>query len=202
MNCITSIVTYIQSIWGSQESFRYNVIKYVMDCLYASFGTAHSITQSAHGNGDGTNKNSNNHYASSSIGTTLAAAIAASYYAVVGPGAKSAKVLGSNTTTTNSRIGTPTADIATTSSSAYHAYNPSKIMQDSWGLISMPYVKTFSLQASRLLKGAAIAERIHISGVPCFVLSKEPCQGEIDGQIFDADVNMLIAKEKCHTLEM
>ncbi len=145
----------------------------MMDCVYASFGTAHSFTKSRQDNGNDINKSSKNQNTSSTIGTTLAAAIAASYYAVVGPGAKSDKVLGSNSTISSGTTSTAS------SSSDYHIYNPSKIMQDSWGLISLPYVKTFSLQASRLLKGAAIAERIHISGVPCFILSKEPCQGKM-----------------------
>uniref|UniRef100_A0A7S3V5U9 Uncharacterized protein n=1 Tax=Chaetoceros debilis TaxID=122233 RepID=A0A7S3V5U9_9STRA len=124
------------SIWGSQESFRYNLIKYIMDCVYASFGTAHNV-----------NKSNNK---KDSILMPITAAVAASFYAVVGPGAKSAQVL--------------------STSSDY-----SKMMQDSWGLISTPFCKSFSLHASRLLKGAAIAERIKIAGISCFILSKDPC---------------------------
>lgn len=49
-----------------------------------------------------------------------------------------------------------------------------KLIQHSWGMVSWPALKTISLQASRLLKGAAIADRLEIAGVSCFVLSREP----------------------------
>jgi acetyl esterase/lipase len=41
-------------------------------------------------------------------------------------------------------------------------------------MVSLPAIKNLMLQASRLLKGASVAERLEIAGVPCFVLSKEP----------------------------
>ncbi len=41
-------------------------------------------------------------------------------------------------------------------------------------MVSLPAIKTLMLQASRLLKGASVADRLEISGVPCFVLSKDP----------------------------
>jgi hypothetical protein len=126
------------SIWGTEANFRYNVIKWIMDCVYASVGTALRVTKSA---------NSNNQ--KRSIWMPLTAAAAASYYAIVGPGGKSAEVLSSST--------------------------GSELIQNTWGMVSLPAVKTLSLQASRLLKGAAIAERIKICGVPCFILSKDPC---------------------------
>jgi monoterpene epsilon-lactone hydrolase len=40
-------------------------------------------------------------------------------------------------------------------------------------MVSFPSIKTLMLQASRLLKGASVADRLEISGVPCFVLSRE-----------------------------
>jgi acetyl esterase/lipase len=49
------------------------------------------------------------------------------------------------------------------------------LMQHSWGLVSRPGFKTFSLKASRLLRGASVADRIEIAGVPCFVVSRHPC---------------------------
>ena len=49
------------------------------------------------------------------------------------------------------------------------------LMQHSWGLVSQPGVKNFSLKASSLMKGASVADRIEIAGVPCFVISKHPC---------------------------
>ena len=49
-----------------------------------------------------------------------------------------------------------------------------KLIQHSWGMVSWPALKTISLQASRLLKGAAIADRLELAGVSCFVLSREP----------------------------
>lgn len=49
------------------------------------------------------------------------------------------------------------------------------LMQKSWSLVSKPALKNFSLRASRLLKGASVADRIEIAGVPCFIISKHPC---------------------------
>lgn len=40
--------------------------------------------------------------------------------------------------------------------------------------MSLPALKNLMLQASKLVKGAAVADRIHICGVPCFILSKDP----------------------------
>jgi len=48
-------------------------------------------------------------------------------------------------------------------------------MHHSWGLVSQPAFKNFSLKASWLMKGASVADRIEIAGVPCFVISKHPC---------------------------
>ena len=48
------------------------------------------------------------------------------------------------------------------------------LIQNAWGMVSLPAVKNLSLQASRLLKGASVADRIEICGVSCFVLSREP----------------------------
>lgn len=42
------------------------------------------------------------------------------------------------------------------------------------GLVSLPAIKNLMLQASRLLKGASVADRLNIAGVPCFVLSLQP----------------------------
>ena len=49
------------------------------------------------------------------------------------------------------------------------------LIQKSWSLVSKPALKNFSLRASRLLKGASVADRIEIAGVPCFIISKHPC---------------------------
>jgi len=40
-------------------------------------------------------------------------------------------------------------------------------------MVSLPAVKRVSLEVSKLLKGAAIAKRISIAGVSCFIISKE-----------------------------
>ena len=42
------------------------------------------------------------------------------------------------------------------------------------GMVSLPVLKTLMLQASRLVKGASVADRIILCGVPCFILSKDP----------------------------
>jgi acetyl esterase/lipase len=40
------------------------------------------------------------------------------------------------------------------------------------GMVSLPAIKSLMLQASRLIKGASVADRINICGVSCFVLSR------------------------------
>ena len=81
------------------------------------------------------------------IWTYVVAYLAASYYNCVGPSAASALAL---------------------------ANSPSSVIQEAWGVVSMPAVKRASLEATRILKGAAIADRVDICGVSCFVLSQEP----------------------------
>eukprot|EP00934_Nitzschia_sp_Nitz4_P003443 Nitzschia sp. Nitz4//scaffold35_size145790//108588//111035//NITZ4_003045-RA/size145790-augustus-gene-0.123-mRNA-1//1//CDS//3329549169//3433//frame0 len=49
-----------------------------------------------------------------------------------------------------------------------------ELIQHAWGVVSMPAIKSLMLQASRLLKGASVADRLEIAGVPCFVLSIQP----------------------------
>lgn len=80
---------------------------------------------------------------------TLATAAAASFYSLTGARDRAAAVTSSSETASN-------------------------LIRNAWGMVSLPAVKNLSLQASRLLKGAAVADRIEICGVPCFVLSSEP----------------------------
>jgi acetyl esterase/lipase len=80
--------------------------------------------------------------------TTLATAAAASFYSLTGASLQASQ--------------------ETSSSSARD------LIQSAWGMVSLPAVKNLSLQASRILKGAAVADRIEIMGVSCFVLSREP----------------------------
>jgi len=49
------------------------------------------------------------------------------------------------------------------------------LIQKSWSIVSKPALKNFSLRASRLLKGASVADRIEIAGVPCYIIAKHPC---------------------------
>lgn len=49
-----------------------------------------------------------------------------------------------------------------------------ELIQNAWGMVSLPTVKYLSLQASKILKGAAVADRIEVNGVSCFVLSYDP----------------------------
>ncbi len=74
---------------------------------------------------------------SSSLWTYVVASLTVSYYNVVGPAAKSASSL---------------------------ANAPSSLIQNAWGMVSLPAVKKASLEATRILKGAAIADRIEICG--------------------------------------
>jgi epsilon-lactone hydrolase len=41
-------------------------------------------------------------------------------------------------------------------------------------MVSLPAIKTLMLHSSRLLKGASVADRLDILGIPCFVLSRDP----------------------------
>jgi acetyl esterase/lipase len=41
-------------------------------------------------------------------------------------------------------------------------------------MVSLPALKSLMLQASRLMKGAAVADRILLCGVSCIILSKDP----------------------------
>jgi len=61
------------------------------------------------------------------------------------------------------------AELVTSSSTSAKS-----LIQHAWGMVSLPALKSISLQASKLLKGAAVADRIEIAGVSCFVLSREP----------------------------
>lgn len=51
----------------------------------------------------------------------------------------------------------------------------SDIICRSWKLVGLPAIKRFSLEVSKLLKGAAIATSVTLAGVPCFVISSNPC---------------------------
>ena len=113
-----------------------------MDLLYASIGKAIEITR-----GQGTDKSSISASKSSGLWLSVVAALAASYYNVIGPASKSAQVISSSS---------------------------SSVIENAWGVVSLPAVKKASLEATRILKGAAIADRIEIYGVSCFVLSREP----------------------------
>ena len=61
------------------------------------------------------------------------------------------------------------AEAATSSSESAR-----KLIHHAWGMVSLPALKNISLQASKLLKGAAVADRMEIANVPCFVLSVQP----------------------------
>lgn len=88
------------------------------------------------------------------------------------------------------RIGWKLPMAAAAAASYYSFFDPSRraseavssssfdLIQYTWGMVSLPAIKQLSLQASRLLKGAAIAERVVIAGVPCFVLSRNPSPGK------------------------
>jgi hypothetical protein len=67
--------------------------------------------------------------------------------------------------------GTSSAPYPTTESSTNAARD---LLAKAWGMVSLPALKSLSLQASRILKGAAVANRIEIAGISCFVLSKAP----------------------------
>mmetsp|Transcript_25233 Transcript_25233/g.45408 ORF Transcript_25233/g.45408 Transcript_25233/m.45408 type:complete len:893 (-) Transcript_25233:190-2868(-) len=129
--------------WYSIGSIRFQLMKRGMDLLYASIGKAIEITRGQ----EVTETSVANSKSSSGLWTYVVASLAASYYNVIGPAAKSASSL---------------------------ANAPSSVIQNAWGMVSLPAVKKASLEATRILKGAAIADRIEICGVSCFVLSQEP----------------------------
>ena len=129
----------LNSFWYSNGSLRIQLIKRGMDLLYASIGKAIEITRERHNDRTGEMEKS------SGLWTYVVASVAASYYNVIGPAAKSAQVTSSSSTS---------------------------IIQGAWGMVSLRAVKMVSLEATRILKGAAIAGRIEICGVSCFVLSR------------------------------
>lgn len=147
-------------IWGTEGSFRYNVVKWVMDCLYASVGTAIDITKRQSEDDARKNNHGSIEKKKNSIWMPLAAAAAAGYYALIGPTRKSKAVMSS---------------INDNASGLESSSTHTDLIQNTWGMVSLPVVKTLSLQASMLLKGAAIGERINICGVSCFIISKDPC---------------------------
>lgn len=89
---------------------------------------------------------------SSSLWTYVVASMAASYYNLIGPSHKSLQVQASSSST---------------------------LIQGAWGLVSLSGVKRASLEATRILKGASIAECIEIQGINCYVLSRDPFPGKI-----------------------
>ena len=140
----TKLLTHrkMNSFWYSNGSIRIQLIKRGMNLLYASMGKAIEITRWKENS-----ETSVVELKSSGLWTYVVASVAASYYNVIGPGAKSAQVLSSSSTS---------------------------VIQGAWGVVSLSAVKTASLEATRILKGAAIAGRIEICGVSCFVLSRAP----------------------------
>ena len=117
-----------------------------MDLFYASIGKALEITRGQRENQEVSESNDTK---SSGLWTYVVASLAASYYNVIGPAAKSAQVI-------------------------QNARGAQSVIQNAWGVVSLPAVKKASLEATRILKGASIADRIEIDGINCFVLSREP----------------------------
>ena len=66
---------------------------------------------------------------------TLASAAAASFYSLIGANSKASAITSSSQSARD-------------------------LLQSAWGLVSLPSIKTLSLQASRFIKGAAVADRI------------------------------------------
>ena len=105
-----------------------------MDLLYASIGKAIEITRGKEINSETSSSALAGDSKTSSSGrlwTYVVASLAASYYNVIGPAAKSASLL---------------------------ANAPSSVIQNAWGMVSLPAVKKASLEATRILKGAAIGQ--------------------------------------------
>ena len=110
-------------------------------------------------------------------------------YASVGTAVKVTKASDNTTIPTEGRIGWKLPMAVAAAASYYSFFDPSRraleavssssldLIQYAWGMVSLPAIKQLSLRASRILKGAAIAERITIAGVPCFVLSRDPSPG-------------------------
>jgi acetyl esterase/lipase len=127
------------------------MLKRAMDVFYASVGTAMDLTGTAESSDETTGDTG---LAKKKVDPahwqlTLVTAAAASFYSVIGARDKAAAVTSSSASARN-------------------------LIQNAWGMVSLPAVKNLSLQASRLLKGAAVADRIEICGVHCFVLSSDP----------------------------
>jgi acetyl esterase/lipase len=141
------------TFWYSQGELRFLMVKRAMDVFYASVGTAMDLTGgvgSSIKKGDHSTTGSDvKQYESAKWQLTLVTAAVASFYSVTGARDKASAV---------------------TSSSESASY----LIRNAWGMVSLPAVKNLSLQASRLIKGAAVADRIEICGVSCFILSSDP----------------------------
>jgi acetyl esterase/lipase len=118
-----------------------------MDLFYASIGKAIELTRGQQESQDTSPESTDTK--SSNLWTYVVASLAASYYNVIGPAAKSSQVI-------------------------QNARGAKSVIQNAWGVVSLPAIKRASLEATRILKGAAIADRIEIDGISCFVLSREP----------------------------
>lgn len=79
----------------------------------------------------------------------LATAAAATYYSLTGASTKAVEVTSGST-------------------------SARQLLEKAWGMVSLPTIKGLSLCASKLAKGAAVADRIRIGDVSCFVLSRGP----------------------------
>ena len=47
-----------------------------------------------------------------------------------------------------------------------------EFIKRAWGIVSYPPVRWLTVEASKLLKGLNVAERVSIAGVPCLMISK------------------------------
>lgn len=66
-------------------------------------------------------------------------------------------------------------------------------------MVSLPAVKSLMSQASKLIKGASVVDRITICGVSCFVLSREPAP-ELGAAIRKQRGNQLALSSKLSTI--
>jgi hypothetical protein len=108
--------------WYSFGSVRFQLIKRGMDLFYASIGKAIELTRGQQENEEEASLDAR----SSGLWTYVVASLAASYYNVIGPAAKSAQVVSSSS---------------------------KSVIQNAWGVVSLPAVKKASLEATRILKG-------------------------------------------------
>ncbi len=66
-----------------------------------------------------------------------------------------------------------------TSTRAAHAVAAPSMdfIKRAWGMVTIPPIKWLSVEASKIMKGVSLIERVFVAGVPCLIISQSPQPG-------------------------